>query len=393
MLTCRGFLFCIVYIGRKESLGCVMKIKNILLICVFLVLIVGGAIFGWYGYSTDHTDCTKSQIIADLKIRLNKDKTIYKENHSLDKVLGQHDVLKVIYRNKKFYGTHTAERSIALTNFLNKHVKLKSDKNFVFYMFVLDVAKVPELDFSIKHTPILMTDMDRGTYIKNTQFLVPDYFLIRKGFGVVSQKVRKKGDSIPFLQRKDIVFWRGAQTGGGLYNYDNKEKFPRYNLVMFSFNNPSYLDARFVSHKLWVEDSESGSKYIKHMNSLFGDKPEKYTTSAKDHVPYKYLISLDGTVSAWDRPIKIMNGKSVLLYNSKFIQFFTPYMQEGKHYVGVKEDLSDLKDKVDWLRSNPQEAERIANNGRVFAEQLNPKLFACYYQNVLEHIQKNFVSS
>ena len=68
-------------------------------------------------------------------------------------------------------------------------------------------------------------------------------------------------------------------------------------------------------------------------------------------------------------------------------------MQEGKHYVGVKEDLSDLKNKVDWLRSNPQEAERIANNGRAFAEQLKPKLFACYYQNVLEHIQKNFVSS
>lgn len=192
--------------------------------------------------------------------------------------------------------------------------------------------------------------------------------------------------------KKDIVFWRGAQTGG-VYNYDTKEKLPRYNLVMFSLNNPSYVDARFVSHKISVEDSESGKKYIDHMNSLFGNDPEKYTTKVKDHVQYKYIISLDGFVSAWERPVKIMHGRSVLLYHSNYVQFFTPYIQEGKHYVGVKEDLSDLKDKVDWLSSDPQEAERIANNDRVFAEQLNPKLFACYYQNVLEHIQKNFVSS
>lgn len=64
MLTCRGFLFCIVYIGRKENSGCVMKIKNILLVCAFLLLIAGGAIFGWYEYYADHTDCKKTRLLS-----------------------------------------------------------------------------------------------------------------------------------------------------------------------------------------------------------------------------------------------------------------------------------------------------------------------------------------
>merc|ERR1719498_1884193 len=46
-----------------------------------------------------------------------------------------------------------------------------------------------------------------------------------------------------------------------------------------------------------------------------------------------------------------------------------------KHFVPVKSDLSDLKTKIDWLRHNTREAEKISENAQIFARYfLNPEM-------------------
>jgi hypothetical protein len=37
------------------------------------------------------------------------------------------------------------------------------------------------------------------------------------------------------------------------------------------------------------------------------------------------------------------------------------------HYVPIQYDLSDLKEKIEWLRSNDEEARKIAENSTRFA--------------------------
>ena len=42
--------------------------------------------------------------------------------------------------------------------------------------------------------------------------------------------------------------------------------------------------------------------------------------------------------------------------------------QDGKHYVSVNADLSNLKEKVEWCKSHDAECKKIANNGYKFAK-------------------------
>lgn len=79
---------------------------------------------------------------------------------------------------------------------LNKRVKLKSSKSFTFYIFIHDVPRLPKWDFDINNTPILMVDIDKDTYSRGAQFLVPDFYLIRKGDETVAKKVRDKADGM-----------------------------------------------------------------------------------------------------------------------------------------------------------------------------------------------------
>ena len=44
-------------------------------------------------------------------------------------------------------------------------------------------------------------------------------------------------------------------------------------------------------------------------------------------------------------------------------------MEPGKHYISVKEDMSDLIMKVRWCHANPLEAEKIKQRGLMYAKQ------------------------
>jgi hypothetical protein len=59
---------------------------------------------------------------------------------------------------------------------------------------------------------------------------------------------------------------------------------------------------------------------------------------------FKYLLYLDGNHVAWRRPQEIMNSNSVLLMqeSASRIDIFYNLLVPYKHYVPVKNDLSDL---------------------------------------------------
>jgi spore maturation protein CgeB len=47
--------------------------------------------------------------------------------------------------------------------------------------------------------------------------------------------------------------------------------------------------------------------------------------------------------------------------------WFKKYLKPGFHYVPIKYDLSDLKEKIEWLVNNDTEAKKIAENAMEFA--------------------------
>lgn len=63
--------------------------------------------------------------------------------------------------------------------------------------------------------------------------------------------------------------------------------------------------------------------------------------------------------------------------------FFYDEMMPWTHYIPVKTDLSDLKEKFDWAEANPEGAMLIAAEGTRFAEYLtSSKYMSKVYQEL-----------
>lgn len=95
---------------------------------------------------------------------------------------------------------------------------------------------------------------------------------------------------------------------------------------------------------------------------------------------YKYQINVDGTVAAYRFPYLLAGGGLVLKQDSPYYEHFYPQLKPWEHYVPVKRDLSDLKERVLWALEHDDEAYRIAHNARKFAnENLLPQHIVCYH--------------
>lgn len=66
---------------------------------------------------------------------------------------------------------------------------------------------------------------------------------------------------------------------------------------------------------------------------------------------YKYLLSLDGWTAAWGRLQWIMFSGSVLLKpESSKVEWFYHEMEKNVHYISINHNLSDLAEKVNYLK-------------------------------------------
>ncbi|MCX7338870.1 MAG: glycosyl transferase family 90 [Alphaproteobacteria bacterium] len=289
------------------------------------------------------------------------------------------------------------DRLNILLDFLNTNVSahLNKEKSFSFYSALGDCGALPKnllAQMDIATVPILMIDIDKKYYKKDLKsiFLVPDFYLIRSKYSKSIDRIKKETKKNPFPSRKDIAIWRGSQTGGS-YDMTEKDTIPRYRLVDFSLKNPDYVDARFVSHTCQVPDSDSGRAYTKFMEETFGTNPAKNFIRFENQATYKYIVSLDGNVSAWERVCFGMHMGTILLYQTNFVQFFTPYIKDGVHYIGINPDMSDIRQKIDSLRNDPEKCKTVMQNAQKFASDvLTPEFFVVYYANVLKAISDSF---
>lgn len=100
---------------------------------------------------------------------------------------------------------------------------------------------------------------------------------------------------------------------------------------------------------------------------------------------YKYLIDARGY--GWTDRLKIlfMIGRPIFVNERPYIEFWMRYgLKEGKHYISVKEDFSDLLEKKKKLDLSPQKYKKITEEMRTYNEKYLSKDFALeYLKNVL----------
>ena len=109
-----------------------------------------------------------------------------------------------------------------------------------------------------------------------------------------------------------------------------------------------------------------GNKYLEFtdIKSLPFGLTSKLTPSEQSE--YKYIIHVDGHVSAFRLSYQLSLNSVILLVNSKWKVWFSDMLQPYVHYVPVKDDLSDLIDQIKWCRDNDKKCSEIVYNAKCF---------------------------
>ncbi len=209
--------------------------------------------------------------------------------------------------------------------------------------------------------------------------LIPDHYqFMLEGFA--KHRATTDGNDKPWISRGSTLRWRGTDTGAGRTECDHD--------CAFDPSVKARLRLCFIARELPDCD-------IKLARSVRPNLEPKYThhgiigpiIEEQEWINDRYALDIDGNTNTWSNMIARMHlGCCVLKVASQFgyRQWYYDRIQPWEHFVPVKSDMSDLAEKLDWVRSNDEEAERIAKNGQAFARTLTMESCAVEGAQIIE---------
>lgn len=173
---------------------------------------------------------------------------------------------------------------------------------------------------------------------------------------------------VPWEKKIDSAVWRGGLSGEML----------RIDTVKACLDIQN-TDVKLVDN--WPRDEYNPKK----TPELFGDRIEAY-----DQCKYKAIFWIDGNCIS-SNVLWIFGSGSVPIIINETEYWFKKMLVPWVHYVPVRADLSDLKEKVAWIFDNDDEAHRIADNALEFCRTvLSPEGQRSYIDHVIDkHIKEN----
>lgn len=194
----------------------------------------------------------------------------------------------------------------------------------------------------------------RSTAVK----LLPDpYFFREKGYAARHALAAREGR--PWAERSGRLVWRGRPNGVGFYSLDPADRdHPQliHRLRLLHLARDLGLDVGIVPH-------HSGADRALLAATGFGAEPVPPAAWAG----MKYALDIDGFTNAWDNLAhRLALGCCVLKVESPFgfRQWYYDRLRPFEHFVPVRSDLSDLAERLDWVRSHDAEARAIAAAGQ-----------------------------
>lgn len=191
--------------------------------------------------------------------------------------------------------------------------------------------------------------------------------------------------NIKWDDKKPTAVWRGASTGCGV----NTDTNIRLKLSYLSVTTPHgkdgpLLDAGISKWQLRARKLKN-HKYLQTidvpaMNKL-GIFPVSFLSPLQQS-GYKYLVHVDGHVSAFRLSLELSMGCCILKADSMYKLWYSELLEPMVHYVPVNADLSNLVEKIEWCRNNDDKCKQIAVNARAFYVQYLQK------DGALDYLQK-----
>ena len=176
-----------------------------------------------------------------------------------------------------------------------------------------------------------------------------------------------KPPDIPFEEKLNTVFWRGATTG----NSDRPGN--RFTLVKKWAFHPG-MDIGFSNI---VQKKYNYIFYVKNVN------PIEY------FLKHKYILSVEGNDKDTGIQWKLNSNSLVMMAKPRC----TSWLMEttlipNYHYVLLKDDFSDLEEKVSWCNKHPNECKQIIQNANDYMSQFSNEKVEVMIENAV--IQEYF---
>lgn len=193
--------------------------------------------------------------------------------------------------------------------------------------------------------PIVAALCSRGVERTNILYLPLDDKIFKLGLSAVLSSI-----PIPsWEERKPIAFWRGGASG--------MDKPILRLRVAEELDGYPGTDVRITPWYGW-EHNHSISPHLLAPR-----------TDLNEHFHYKYILIVDGNCIASNHQWVFGSGAvPIMITHPENRYWFQKFLKPMVNYVPINYDLSDLKEKIDWLRENDKEAKKIAENALEFSK-------------------------
>jgi len=168
----------------------------------------------------------------------------------------------------------------------------------------------------------------------------------------------KKINKSDWKKKINKAVFRGASTGHGVTSETN----PRLKLSLMSDPRLDAGITKINNRPRAFIDSSSNTVF-----KIIRENIDLVTPlSPLEQSEYKYIINVGGHSCAFRLSLELGMGCVVLLVKNSYSLWFADKLIPGKHYLEVKEDLSDLVQVLDWCDTHQKECAQIAVEAQKF---------------------------
>jgi hypothetical protein len=104
----------------------------------------------------------------------------------------------------------------------------------------------------------------------------------------------------------------------------------------------------------YFDFAETGLKEVNRLNK-------------KQQSDFKYLVYIEGNVSAHRLATDMLMNSTILYVKSQYTLWFEHLFKNEQYYIEINEDLSNLIDVILWCRENDEYCKELAKKSRDFA--------------------------
>ena len=171
-------------------------------------------------------------------------------------------------------------------------------------------------------------------------------------------------NDIPWSLKINKAVFRGALTG--LTNEEARKHTDFYNCMfsqrcrlVFQHDKSTLVDARLSRTLGFVNETVKGVSLIGQLFTM------------QQMLQYKAIIILEGNDVASGLKWALLSNSVVLMQSPMFTSWAMEEMLEPwVHYIPLNRDLSDVEENMQWVLDNEEQAQRIAERGSLWIQDL-----------------------